>query len=205
MTKSIIACYMALNAFFLVVRGKRIELGEYDWILHVLSVGTPSALAIVFLALSFYGPSGAWCFVDARDQARADAVNYALYAVVIVCFIVICLSYVAVWIRISRSAKALKSSTARNSRTNRSAKTMMLFTLAYFGEWITYLLYAIWSIFSTPHVVSVFLVVTLCNMGGVYYCMAYLVFKKRESKTDAQTIENASANIVHKSPSTQES
>jgi len=52
--------FTAMNAFQLVVLGKKMSLGKYDWKLIVFAFGTPIVVNTVLQALQLMGPAEAW-------------------------------------------------------------------------------------------------------------------------------------------------
>ncbi len=52
--------FIAANAFFMVVKEKKIQLGKYDWRLLVCCFGGPAVFAVVWAALGALGPGGQW-------------------------------------------------------------------------------------------------------------------------------------------------
>ena len=59
-TQSIIIVCTAINAFFMVVKNKTIDLGYHDWKLLCFACITPLLPGIVALCMGFLGPSGLW-------------------------------------------------------------------------------------------------------------------------------------------------
>jgi len=55
-----IVIYSAISACSLIVFGKRLEVGRYDWRLLSGSFGIPLIGAIAAISLHMLGPSGAW-------------------------------------------------------------------------------------------------------------------------------------------------
>ncbi|CAH1798004.1 unnamed protein product [Owenia fusiformis] len=65
--QAIIVMFIAIGAFVMVVKNKRIPLGRYDWRLLVVSIGFSTVTGIVMVCFDLFGPSGAWCFLDGRN------------------------------------------------------------------------------------------------------------------------------------------
>jgi len=58
--QSIIVCFTALNAFIMVVMGKKVGLGTCDWKLVLVAFGVPLVFSIFFESFDLLGPSGTW-------------------------------------------------------------------------------------------------------------------------------------------------
>ena len=60
MAQTLVVCFMAINSFVMVVLEKKIDLGNRDWRLLVLSFGGPMLFIVPIAALDYLGPAGAW-------------------------------------------------------------------------------------------------------------------------------------------------
>ena len=60
MAQSIIVSFTAINAYLMVVKGVRINLGIYDWRLTSVAFGLPAAFGIGMELGGLLGPSGPW-------------------------------------------------------------------------------------------------------------------------------------------------
>lgn len=58
--QSLVVLFTAINAFYMVVKEKKIKLGKYDWKLHMVSFGIPLLLSISIAGINHWGRSGAW-------------------------------------------------------------------------------------------------------------------------------------------------
>ena len=58
--QALLVVLIAILAFVMVVRGKRIKFGRYDWKLLVYAYGCPFVLGVSFSIFRWIGPSGAW-------------------------------------------------------------------------------------------------------------------------------------------------
>jgi len=58
--QTLLVMYMAVSAMSLVVFGRKISLGTYDWRLLVFTLGIPLTIGVVGAAVPFWGPSGTW-------------------------------------------------------------------------------------------------------------------------------------------------
>ena len=58
--QALLVVLIAILAFVMVVRGKRIKFGRYDWKLLVYAFGVPLVPAASFSIARWLGPSGAW-------------------------------------------------------------------------------------------------------------------------------------------------
>jgi len=60
LAQSLMVSFTALNAFIMVVLGKKLGLGSYDWKLLFVAFGTPALFGSICEAFKLLGPSGAW-------------------------------------------------------------------------------------------------------------------------------------------------
>ena len=58
--QAIVVLYTAASAMTLVVLGKKIPLGRYDWHLWALTLGIPIVVGVAGTLVPFLGPSGPW-------------------------------------------------------------------------------------------------------------------------------------------------
>ena len=60
LAQTLIVAFTALNAFLMVVKGRKVGLGKYDWKLLCVAFELPLALNTFFESLKLFGPAGAW-------------------------------------------------------------------------------------------------------------------------------------------------
>ena len=60
LSQAIIVLATAFNAYFMVVKVKRLNFGKYDWKLTSLAYGAPAIFGICFDSAGLFGPGFAW-------------------------------------------------------------------------------------------------------------------------------------------------
>ena len=60
MAQALIVLFTSLNAFMLVVKGKNIPLGRYDWRLFLVTFIFPLVISTTLASIHYIGRSGAW-------------------------------------------------------------------------------------------------------------------------------------------------
>lgn len=60
LAQAFLISFTAINAFILVVKEKRMNLGTFDWKLLAGAYGIPAIGMTIWAALGWLGPSGAW-------------------------------------------------------------------------------------------------------------------------------------------------
>ncbi|CAH1784564.1 unnamed protein product [Owenia fusiformis] len=184
LAQGLVVSFAAINAMVIVVLGKTIELGRYDWRLVVVALGLPTVWGVVLLVLGVFGPSGAWCLIDARKETYA-LFNNLYSSTMIVVFMVNLFSYTLVICKVRVHSKNIKQST-QGSAINKIAATSALLILAYFAQWWPWFIYAIWSLIgNSPHIILVVLNTIFCNLGGAFNFFAYSTFRKRLGERNA--------------------
>ena len=62
----------------------------------------------------------------------------------------------------------------------KTARIMMLFVVAYIGQWWTLVAYGIWTLFGQqPHIAIVTMDVFFPNLGGVWNFLAYTFLRNK--------------------------
>lgn len=59
-SQSLIVVFTAFNAFMMVVKERKVELGKYDWKLLLYAYGIPFSISLAVAIANHWGPSGAW-------------------------------------------------------------------------------------------------------------------------------------------------
>ena len=60
MCQALVVMFTAFNAFYMVVRERKLHLGKYDWKLHLVTLSIPAVIGFAGVAVPFLGPSGPW-------------------------------------------------------------------------------------------------------------------------------------------------
>ena len=60
MVQALVVMFTAFNAFYMVVREKKIHLGKNDWKLILVVTTIPFIIGIVGVIVPYLGPSGPW-------------------------------------------------------------------------------------------------------------------------------------------------
>lgn len=60
LAQSLVVVFTALNAFGMVVKQKKIDLGSHDWKLLTVALGVPAAVGVTGEATKYFGPGGMW-------------------------------------------------------------------------------------------------------------------------------------------------
>ena len=126
------------------------------------------------------------CLVDMRQRIGPIMNNvYACCQITIVLVNFTC--YILVWGKLRKVpviAGLSGNAKIKRNKYQRTWKVMMLFVIAYFGQFWPFILYAGWSMFGTPSPVVVIFVVIFCNMGGVFNFLSYTLIRKRCQNVD---------------------
>lgn len=92
------------------------------------------------------------CLADLRKK-EGPIINNILAIALLVTFGVNLGSYVMVWIRLRHSASNLHSF-SRQQTYNRTGRIMMLFVVVFLMQWLSIIVYNVWSVFGLPSVSS---------------------------------------------------
>ena len=58
--QALIVIFTSVNAFVMVVKERKIDLGKYDWKLIVYALGVPFFVGILGVSTGHFGPAGMW-------------------------------------------------------------------------------------------------------------------------------------------------
>ena len=108
-------------------------------------------------------------------RATGPILTTILSCVLIGTFFANVVCYLLVWGKIqqvSRNTSAFGQSSQQASY-HGTARILMLFVAAYIAQWWPYVTYSVWALFGNPPFLILYLVVLLCNMGGVFNFVAY--------------------------------
>ncbi|ELU01214.1 hypothetical protein CAPTEDRAFT_205792 [Capitella teleta] len=201
MAQALLVLFTSVNAMYMVVLEKRLNLGERDWKLFAITLGVPVTVGFIGVAVPFLGPTGSWCMVDMRPW-YGPIVNTVYGMTMVLVFAVNAVCYGAIYLRIRRAAmKTAASSSNQGNKYHKAAKLMMLFVAVYLFQWWTYVAQALWSFAGPPAVELYILSVFLINLGGVYNALVYTIIRKKYSGAAADS-EEASTRKAHATDST---
>lgn len=106
--------------------------------------------------------------------------------------------YVLTWWRIYQEGKRLRDTVGENAAaikaSHKAAKTMSLFVTAFFVQWWAMAVYGAWQLISEVPQILFQAVTTFSNLGGVLNGIVFIIIKKRQSATDAETRTSATTN-----------
>ena len=105
--------------------------------------------------------------------------------------------YTGVWLKIKRT-KALFKIAENEFRYPvghsyiKTAKLLTCFVVAYLVQWFPMLLFSAWKYISEPPQFLILLIVTFCNLGGVFNFLAYTYIRTRMVRIDGRNSLSAS-------------
>ncbi|CAH1780576.1 unnamed protein product [Owenia fusiformis] len=139
---------------------------RYDIMLLVTAMVGPGVLGGVLLGIGGLGPSGAWCYV----QHNSIGWNKVIPGIMLTIYILCCLLYVAtvskIWY-ISRNAyKYTNQETGELVTFVKLTSNLLVVELAYFGQWMFYMLFEIWNFVEQPAHLLLVTMIVFNNMGG---------------------------------------
>ncbi|CAH1801711.1 unnamed protein product [Owenia fusiformis] len=179
--QAIVVIFTAINAFVLVVKNKKLPLGRYDWRLLAISILMPAAIGFVFVYFDLLGPSGAWCLIDGRNPLYGLVMSVMSVAMIFT-FLFNLGCYAAVIFTVWRVTKNIANFNNDEAATKKkcieTAKTLVIFVIAYAGQWWAYVVYSFWAFVELPPEWWTLLTVIFSNMGGVFNFFAYSKFRK---------------------------
>ena len=149
--------------------------------------------------------------MDVRKPAGTALNTFYILAMVTV-FVVNSVCYVIVFGKMRHVEKQLASFGEDCSqqhegrrRSKKSAQNMALLVLAFLFQWSLYVAYTLWSFFGTPRDELLVADVFICNLGGVFNCVAYTLMRKynrgedkaaRATKAqDAPSLDTSTSNL----------
>ncbi|XP_074651378.1 uncharacterized protein LOC141906083 [Tubulanus polymorphus] len=197
---------IAFNTFLMVVMDKKISFGAYDWRLWLVPMVIPFITGITGVAIPYFGPSGAWCFIDSRVKWK-EALNMVHSIIMVLVFFINGILYAMAWWRIKLVAKRLQTyktsdSINRQRKLYLAAYSMTVFVSAYVLQYSTLVMYSIWALVSVPSVPLIMATVFFTNMGGFFNFSAYTVFRRYTTRSGTKKDESSSTN---ETPSTKSS
>lgn len=184
---------IAVSACSLVVFGRKMSLGRYDWRLFVFAFGIPLVISVTAISLGLLGASGAWCFIK-HGAPSWIVYTYFVNIFQISTYLLVGLAYGAIWIKIKRTTQLMKGSTTE--RYQNTAKVMLIFVAIFIFQWCTFTLCNIWSIFATPHPVAFIIAVIFVNIGGIYNSIAYTFIRRRLQRQNRQKAFASNDNLT---------
>ena len=60
MAQALVVMFTAFNAFYMVVRERKIDLDRYDWKLLSIAIVLPAIVGVTGAGVPFLGQAGAW-------------------------------------------------------------------------------------------------------------------------------------------------
>ncbi|ELT88207.1 hypothetical protein CAPTEDRAFT_186431 [Capitella teleta] len=60
MAQALLVLFTSVNAMYMVVLEKKLNLGERDWKLFAITLGAPVTVGFIGVAVPFLGPTGSW-------------------------------------------------------------------------------------------------------------------------------------------------
>jgi hypothetical protein len=106
--------------------------------------------------------------------------------------------YVLTWWRIYQEGKRLRDIVGENAAvikaSHKAARAMSLFVTAFFAQWLAMAVYGAWQLASEVPQILFQAVTTFSNLGGVLNGIVFIIIKKRQSATEAETISTAMTN-----------
>ncbi|CAH1797883.1 unnamed protein product [Owenia fusiformis] len=98
-----------------------------------------------------------------------------------------------VWRITRRMADFNDDEAAKKNQCIKTAKTLVIFVIAYFGQWWAYVFYSFWAFKELPPLWLTLLTATFSNMGGVFNFFAYSSFRKSLVSSGTNSSETNSA------------
>ena len=112
---------------------------------------------------------------------------FIIYLFVIFTFCAV--SYTLLWVTVRTSHRRTSGirASSNNLGLSRTAKVMTMFVAMYGLQWVPYFIYSIWQMVSTPHIIMIYVVTILSNLGGVfnYYSYSYMRLKYTNRSTSS--------------------
>ncbi|CAD5124066.1 DgyrCDS12370 [Dimorphilus gyrociliatus] len=178
----LVVIFTAVNAFYMVVKEKRIKLGKYDWRLHIVAFGLPLIICCAIASIRHWGRSGAWCFLDnRRPYSKILQTVIAVFFVLI--FVLISILYSLSWIKIKKISRNLnKILTSSQEKYHKTAKIMMLFVISFIAQWWSFMIYAAYGMYRTQPFLIVLLSVIFSNLGGIFNFITNAFVKRNNVK-----------------------
>ncbi|CAH1790671.1 unnamed protein product [Owenia fusiformis] len=194
--QAIVVIFTAISAFVLIVKNKKLQLGKYDWRLLTSSIGIPAGIGSVLVQFDLLGPSGAWCLIDGRNPL-SGLVMSVLSVAMIFTFLFNLGCYAAVVFTVWRVTKNIadfnSDEAAAKKNCIKTTKTLVIFVIAYAGQWWAYTFYSFWAFAELPPKWLTLMTIIFANMGGVFNFFAYSKFRK--SLVEGASTSRISENI----------
>ena len=114
-------------------------------------------------------------------KAEFTAIFWAAYSCS--ASLIMVLAYGAIWIKIKRTHKDIDLNSKRYRST---ASIMLVFVLIFILQWWALIFFNAWTISDSPPI-DWWPIVTgcLCNLGGVWDCIAYTVIRRRIRRNES--------------------
>ena len=94
--------------------------------------------------------------------------------------------YLLSWYRMHQETRHLKRSLGKSSQalrlSPRAAKTMSLFVVAFFVQWLSMSLYGIWQVIDDVPQLLFSFVTTFSNVGGILNGIVFIIILKRKTE-----------------------
>ncbi|XP_071161993.1 uncharacterized protein [Mytilus edulis] len=186
---------VAINVFVLIYFRKQIDFGRWDYRLLVYVFGVPAVGATIAATLGKFGPSGAFCYIDAVK----GQMTYIFFTTVPLLLILVSntVMYVVSWFRIYTETREIKSSLGKSSRairaSHQAAKTMSLFVTAFFVQWWALAVYGLLQLIGSVPAIMVNLTTTFSNIGGLLNGIVFIIIirRKREKSEEKGSSDKA--------------
>ena len=100
----------------------------------------------------------------------------------LIIFSILMIAYGSIWIKMKRTADGFDTN---EGRYRSSASIMLIFVITFIFQWWPLIFYHAWTI-GRP-TIEWWPVITgsVCNLGGVWNCIAYTIIRRRLRKQDA--------------------
>ncbi|XP_045215012.2 uncharacterized protein LOC123565069 [Mercenaria mercenaria] len=198
MGQNLMVNIVAINAFMLMYFNKNLDFGRRDWKLLAWTFGLPFVGATIAGILGQLGPNGSFCYFDGVKGVTANMCFTTVPLLIII--VMNSVMYVLTWKRIKEQTRNIRSSMKESrgstksrstlSSSQRAARTMSMFVVAFFIQWWSLALFGVWALVDddVPQVIFHF-VTTFTNIGGCLNLGIFLIMRYRlqQSETTSET------------------
>ena len=179
-----VAIYLHKSIFKVTIHD-RITFGKHNIYLHILCWGIPTIILIIGFIFNVYGVEGPWCGIP---NPLTDILMVDMWMVLIIIILVI------IYTNIIWKLHGIAKQNEDDNNIKKAMRTIGLYPVAYFIQWVAYVLYKTYVI---PRTFATVLWVVICgNSGGIFNLFLYGPLLFNQIKRERQKFNEKQMEMV---------
>ena len=182
--QNLLVTAVAVNACLLVYRGRPVPFGRGDWRLLLATFGLPFVFCTAVFSRGGFGPNGVFCYFDGVNGqvAKVFFTTAPLVGAIVLNGALYILTVRRLRQKAGRNSRLLGRSRLTRAAA-RTARTSLLFVVAFFVQWWAMAVFGVWDLVAAPPEWFFQAVTTFSNLGGVLNGCVFVIIRRRRAGT----------------------